>query len=173
MKAVVIYKSQTGFTKRYAQWIAEALGADCLELPMAKKKDFGSYDAVIFGGCACVGRIRGIRWFKGMIDKWDGKKLIAFCVGASPIDSPEIELALKQNFTEMELKKVNVFYCPGGLDYEKMPKLSYFMMKMFVKSLQAKKDKTETEQNMIRFLSKSYDITDKKYVEPILECIRK
>ena len=31
MKTVVIYNSQTGFTKRYAQWIAEAAGADCLE----------------------------------------------------------------------------------------------------------------------------------------------
>lgn len=32
MKTVVIYNSQTGFTKRYAAWIAEAAGADCLEL---------------------------------------------------------------------------------------------------------------------------------------------
>ena len=32
MKTVVIYNSQTGFTRRYAQWIAEAAGAGCLEL---------------------------------------------------------------------------------------------------------------------------------------------
>ena len=32
MKTVVIYTSQTGFTKRYAEWIAEAAGADCMEL---------------------------------------------------------------------------------------------------------------------------------------------
>ena len=29
MKTIVIYNSQTGFTKRYAEWIAEAAGADC------------------------------------------------------------------------------------------------------------------------------------------------
>ena len=28
MKTVVIYNSQTGFTKRYAEWIADALDAD-------------------------------------------------------------------------------------------------------------------------------------------------
>ncbi len=28
MKTIVIYKSATGFTKKYAQWIAEALSAD-------------------------------------------------------------------------------------------------------------------------------------------------
>ena len=39
MKTIVIYTSQTGFTKRYAEWIAEAMGADCFELSVAKKKD--------------------------------------------------------------------------------------------------------------------------------------
>ena len=38
MKTIVIYTSQTGFTKRYAEWIAEAMGADCFELSVAKRK---------------------------------------------------------------------------------------------------------------------------------------
>lgn len=38
MKTIVIYTSQTGFTKRYAEWIAEATGADCFELSVAKRK---------------------------------------------------------------------------------------------------------------------------------------
>ena len=52
MKTIVIYNSQTGFTKRYAQWIAEAAGADCLALPDAKKKDLTAYEAIIYGGWA-------------------------------------------------------------------------------------------------------------------------
>ena len=50
MKTIVIYNSQTGFTKRYAEWIAEATGADCVELSAAKKKDLAAYEAIIFGG---------------------------------------------------------------------------------------------------------------------------
>ena len=50
MKTIVIYNSQTGFTKRYAQWIAEAAGADCLALSDAKKKDLTAYEAIIYGG---------------------------------------------------------------------------------------------------------------------------
>ena len=172
MKTIVIYYSQTGFTKRYAQWIAEAAGADCLELGAAKKKDFTAYEAIIFGGWACGGRISKINWFKGNLDKWGHKKLIAFCVGASPVDSPKIELALKGNFHESELERVSVFYCPGGLNYEKMPAASKLMMKMFIKMLRAKKDKTEAEEEMIRMISGSYDISDKKYIAPILECLR-
>ena len=47
MKTIVIYTSQTGFTKRYAEWIAEATGADCFELSAAKKKDLTTYDCIL------------------------------------------------------------------------------------------------------------------------------
>lgn len=172
MRIVVIYNSQTGFTKRYAEWIAEATGADCLELSAAKKKDLTAYKAIIFGGWACAGSISKINWFKGNIDKWADKKLIAFCVGGSPIDNPEIEVALKQIFNEPEQKRVHTFYCPGGFNYEKMSAPSRLMMKIFIKTLEAKKDKTESEQEMIKMISSSYDISDKKYIEPILQCLK-
>ena len=173
MKTVVIYNSQTGFTKRYAQWIAAATEADCLELSEAKKKSMAAYEAIIFGGWACAGGISKLSWFKSNIDKWADKKLIAFCVGGSPIDNPEIEPTLKWNFKESEFKNVNVFYCPGGFNYEKMSVSSKLMMKIFIKTLKAKKNKTEEEEEMIKIISSSYDISDKKYIEPILECLKK
>lgn len=173
MKTIVIYNSQTGFTKRYAQWIAETTGADCLELSAAKKKNLAAYETIIFGGWACAGSIRKLSWFKNKINEWKNKKLIVFCVGANPIDSPEIEPFLKQNFTTSEFEKVSVFYCPGGLNYEKMSVSSKFMMKMFVRMLKAKKGQTKEELEMIHMISTSYDISDKKYIEPILKCLEK
>ena len=38
MKTIVIYNSKTGFTKRYAEWISEALSCECVELKEASKK---------------------------------------------------------------------------------------------------------------------------------------
>ena len=38
MKTLVIYTSQTGFTKRYAAWISEELNADIYDLKDVKKK---------------------------------------------------------------------------------------------------------------------------------------
>lgn len=173
MKTIVIYNSQTGFTKRYAEWIADAAGADCLTLSAAKKKNLTAYETIIFGSWACAGSISKISWFKENIDKWEDKQLIAFCVGGSPIDNPEIDLALKQTFNESQQKKVRIFYCPGGFNYEKMSVSSKLMMKMFVKTLSAKKDKTPEEQTMIKMISSSYDISDKKYIEPILQYLKK
>lgn len=171
MKAVVIFHSQTGFTRRYAEWIAEAAGADLMEISIAKKRDLSAYGTVIFGGWACAGSISKLNWFKDRMDQWQDKKLIVFCVGASPIDSPEVEPSLRRNFTEEQFKKVHAFYCPGGLRYEKMSPSSRLMMKMFLKTLQLKKDKSTADQEMIRMISSSYDISDRKYIEPILQCL--
>ncbi len=171
MKTIIIYNSQTGFTKRYAEWIAEKSGADCYELNEAKKKNMDNYDAVIYGGWACAGGISKLNWFKGNINKWEGKKLIVFCVGGSPLENPDIEPALKKNFSADEMTKVKVFYCPGGFNYDKMPTASKLMMKVFIKTLRAKKNKTEEDEVMIKMLSSSYDISDIKYIEPILECL--
>lgn len=172
MKTIVIYHSQTGFTKRYAQWIAEAADADCLELSEAKKKHMDTYEAIIFGGWACAGSISKLGWFKSNMKQWAGKKLMVFCVGANPADSPEIGKFFEQNFQGPEWKNVSVFYFPGGLNYEKMPASSKLMMKLFVKTLKAKKGKTEAEKEMIQIISSSYDISDKKYITPVLECLQ-
>lgn len=75
---IVIYNTQTGFTKKYAEWLSEALECECVE-----------------------------------------------CSGAEK-------------------------------------------MKLFVSALKAKKDKTEKEQMMADMISKSYDISDRKYIEPIV-----
>lgn len=172
MKTIVVYNSQTGFTERYAKWIAEAAQADCLPLSEAKKRDLAPYKAIIFGSWACAGGISKLNWFKSNMDKWAGRKLVVFCVGASPMDSPDIAPALRQSFTESEFAKVKAFYCPGGLNYEKMSAPSRLMMKMFRKALQAKKDKTEDQREMLRIISASYDISDRKYIQPILECLK-
>lgn len=172
MKTIVIYSSQTGFTKRYAQWIAKAADADCFSLSDAKKKDLSAYGAIIYGGWACAGSIHNIRWFKNHTARWTGqKKLIAFCVGASPADSPDIAAALEQNFNDPDLENMHLFYCPGGLSYNQMSASSRLMMKLFIKTLKAKKAPTPQEQEMIRMLSSSYDISDKKYIKPILQCL--
>jgi len=96
---------------------------------------------------------------------------IAICVGGSPIENPEIEPTLRKNFDEETYKKIGVFYCPGGFDYDKMSGKSKLMMMMFIKMLKSKKNKTEEEETMIKMISGSYDISDKKYIEPIIEYI--
>ena len=39
MRTLIIYTSQTGFTKKYAEWMAERMDGDLLELKEAQKKE--------------------------------------------------------------------------------------------------------------------------------------
>ena len=170
MKSVVIYSSQTGFTKKYAEWISQASGTECVEFKKAKKLKLAEYDAVVFGGWFMAGGIKNLAWFKKQIPALAsaGKKLIVYGVGGSPAESPEIAEGLKRNFTDQEWNSIKAFYCPGGFNYDKMSGMSKFMMKMFTTMLANKKDATESERNMAQMITHSYDISDKKYIEPIL-----
>ena len=49
MKSIVIYNSKTGFTKKYAEWISEAAGCECVELKKAGKVKLAEYDSSVFG----------------------------------------------------------------------------------------------------------------------------
>ncbi len=170
MKTIVIYTSQTGFTKRYAEWISEASGAECVDFKQAKKIKLSDYDAIIFGGWFMAGGIKNLAWFKNQLPSLSaaGKKIIVYGVGGSPAESPDIPFAMERNFSGEEWKGVKSFYCPGGLNYDKMNFLSRFAMKMLAKSLTSKKDATEKDKDMAQMISHSYDISDKKYIEPIL-----
>lgn len=172
MKTIVIYNSQTGFTQQYAQWIAEKTQAECVELKDAKKIDLSEFDNIVFGGWAMAGSITKIKWFHKKSQGLQGKKLVAFCVGASPIENPDIDEFLRKTSAQEEFKNIKLFYCPGGLNYEKMSGASRTMMKMFVKMLNSNKNKTEKDLMQIEMLSKSYDISDKEYIEPIVDYIR-
>lgn len=168
---IVIYNSQTGFTKKYAQWISEALECESVALSEVSKRNFEQYDTIIFGSWACAGGISKLKWFKNNLKKWNDKKLAVYCVGGSPIENPEIEVAMQKWFTEEEHQKVKTFYCPGGFNYERMSGTSKLMMKMFVSALKAKKNQTEAEKLQAEMMSQSYDISDKKYIEPIVDFI--
>ena len=45
------------------------------------------------------------------------------------------------------------------------------MMKFFQKMVEGKKDKTEADREMLKMIAHSYDISDKKYIEPIVKLL--
>ena len=175
MNTIVVYISQTGFTKRYAEWIAEELQAEIVELKEAKRKPadfFTSFDAIIYGGWAMGGRIVEAKWFFDKAVAWKEKKLAVFCVGASPAANPDVDRVLHDMLTDEQRTYIKVFYCQGGLNYDKMKLSSKMMMKAFVSMLKKKKDATQMEKDMAAMISESYDISDKCYVEPIVAYVK-
>ncbi|MBR3635095.1 MAG: flavodoxin [Lachnospiraceae bacterium] len=174
MKTLIIYTSQTGFTKKYAEWLAGKTGGDLLELKDAQKKNdafFNEYQAIVYGGWAMAGKVVKINWFLDKASSWKNKRLAVFCVGGSPNDNPDTETFLKNMLTDEQKNYIRAFYCQGGFNYEKMNTASRIAIKMFVSALKKKKDQTDDEKTMIRMISDSYDISDIRFTEPIVRYI--
>ena len=175
MKTLIIYTSQTGFTKKYAEWLAQKTGGDMLELKEAQKKDdafFTGYEAIVYGGWVMAASVVKVKWFLNKAASWKDKKLAVFCVGGSPNDNPDIEGMLKNMMTDEQREYIKAFYCQGGFNYERMNAPSRLAMKMFVSALKKKKDPTEEEKIMTQMVATSYDISDEKYLEPIVDYLK-
>ena len=169
MKTLVIYTSQTGFTKRYAQWLADEMKADIYDLKDAKKKEasfYDAYDAIVYAGWIMAGKVVKTNWFLGKANGWRGKRLAIMAVGGSPNDNPDVEVTLKNLIPDYQSQFIKAFYCQGGFDYDKMNGPSKLAMKMFASAL--KKNKDEKSRQVAEYISKSYDISDVKFIEPIV-----
>ena len=172
MKTAVIYISQTGFTKKYAEWIAEKSGADLFTFKDAKKKKdafFAEYDAIIYAGWCMAGKVVKQEWFLLKTVALKGKKLAIVAVGASPNESPEVDAAMANLITEEQKQYIKVFYCQGGIDYSKMKLSSKMALKMFSTILKNSKDPKQREQGA--FIDHSYDVSDIKFIDPVLAFI--
>lgn len=164
MKTLIIYYSKTGFTKRYAEWIAEDLNAELVPFEKRNSITLNNYDTIIYGGGFHAGVINGIDWFKEQIPTLDGKKLIVFATGASPINSEEVHKALEQNFNDLEWEKIKVFYFQSGLNYEKMGLMDKFMMSIYKFILKRKAADSVT----YKMVQKSFDMSSRKDIEPLV-----
>ena len=94
------------------------------------------------------------------------KRLAVFCVGGSPNESPDVEKFLKNVLNDEQRKYIGAFYCQGGFNYSKMKGPYKFALKMFASALRKQKD--EKSQQAAELISKSCDISDEKFVEPIV-----
>ena len=47
------------------------------------------------------------------------------------------------------------------------------VMKIFARMVAKKKDKTEAEAQMAKMIGQSYDISDRRYIEPVVRFIRR
>ena len=175
MKTLVIYTSQTGFTKRYADWISEELDADIYELKDVKKKTndfFETYEAIIYAGWCMAGMVVKAKWFFEKSACWNNKKLSIVAVGASPNDNPEVDEFLNNLLTDEQRPFIKAFYCQGGINYDKMNFTSRTAMKMFANSLKNNKNSSEDEKKKGEMISKSYDISDKRFIDQVVDYIR-
>lgn len=170
MKTLIIYKSKTGFTKWYAEFIAKDVDGNLMNFKEVTTEIMSGYDVVVYGGGLYAGIINGYKKAKKMFEKSSAKKLILFATGGTPNESTkEIDEIWKNNLSAEELQSIPHFYMQGGICYEKMSFSNRIIMKMMSKVLGKKKNKDSAEEEFAQRIKSSYDITAREYAEPLIK----
>lgn len=168
-KIIVIYKSKTGFTEKYAHWIADDLQCDIVSLEKSIITGMAQYDIVIFGGGIHAGKIKGIKLFKNNISFIKDKKIIVFATGATAPIPEEIERFEKDNIPQG--MDITFFYFQSGINYERMQGSDRLLMGVLKTVLKVKKNKSDTEQGTLDAIQNSYDYSNHSQIEPLCNYI--
>ncbi len=175
MKTVVIYKSKTGFAKKYAVWLAEELSADLFEASKVNIDLLSGYDTVIYGGSLHAVGIIGLKLITNNLERLKDKKLVVFATGASPSSEAVIEEIITSNFSPDQRDKIKCFYLRGGFNYDKLPigdKLLMTLLKWKIRNKKKqKKALSRDEKGMLAAYSKPVDFTKKEQINEIVEYV--
>lgn len=156
----IIYESDSGFTKRYAEIFAEKTGLECHSLYMARIK-VKKHSDVIYFGRVMQGEIDG---FKKARKKYN---ILAVCpVGLKMATNAVIEeIAQKNNITD-NLPKL--FYLPGGFDPEQNKGLEKTLINLMVDDLESRgEDIDAVDARFLRDLKGGADYVDEQNLAPL------
>ncbi len=172
-KVLVIYKSKYGSTKAYARWIADEVQGNLVEASKVKAEDLKKYDTIVFGGFLHAVGISGVKIITENFEELEDKKIIVFAVGCSPEKEDAINNVIASNFKDNIRGKINFYYLRGAFNFEKLG----FVDKMMMNALKIKLKKIKPEEldedskGLLECYDNPVDWTDKKYIEPIIQCI--
>lgn len=169
-KGIILYQSKYGATKKYAQWLQEETGFDCMETKSAKLQQLCAYDTIILGGGVYASGIAGLSFLKKNIANLTDKRILVFCVGASPYDESAIAQIRKLHFKD-GLSEVPLVYCRGAWNEDAMTFKDRTLCKMLQKAVGKKDPATYEiwEKALMCAVGQKCDWTDKKYLEPIID----
>ena len=176
MNEAVVYCSQTGFTEKYARWLAEEL--DCVATPfrMRSDVDLDTTDLLVFCSWFHAASIKGARWLKKAMESHPNLPVIVLATGATPrpgagwSTEDGINEAFARTFPKSEYPDLPCFYCHGGYDFDKLGAADKLAMRMFYKMHGKSEDPKERE--MLAIMRKGFDGTRREYLAPLLEYVR-
>ncbi|MDE6840100.1 MAG: flavodoxin domain-containing protein [Oscillospiraceae bacterium] len=169
---IILYNSRTGFTQQYAELLAAEL--NCPVLPWKDAPaDLSGYGAVVFGSRLHAGIFDGWKKARKLLARRGANKVVLFATGAMPNEAEDqIQKTWAQNLTPEERKSIPHFYLQAGLLLEKLGLGDRAMLKAAAWAMGRKQAKTPEDEAFRDAISRSYDISDPKYLQPLADCLR-
>ena len=169
MKIKLVYKSKSGFTERYAEWIAQETGCELIPIHAANTSAVKGCDVLIYGSRMHAGRLDGLPRARKLFEKSGAKRFVVFATGGMPCSAADtVEEMWRNNLTGEELATLPHFYMQAGICYEKLGPVDKVMMKMAASMMEKQAEKNPMEAHIVKAVQGSYDISDKQYIAPLV-----
>lgn len=163
----IVYTSNTGFTKEYAQMLGEKTGLPVYDIKSAKKEIKKGSD-IIYLGWLIAGSVKGC---KKICRQYNVKAVCAVGLGETGRMTEEAKKANKIP------EAAEAFTLQGGYAPEKLKGLYKSMMGMAVNmiagQINAKEEKTESDERMLTVLSEGGSYVCEENLAMILEWYNK
>lgn len=175
MNSIVIYKTKYGATKKYAEWIAEELDCEVKNVKDVKIDELTKYDNIIYGGGLYAEVIDGVVFITRNLDKLEGKKIVIFSTGITPLKYREYydKLVIEKNFKPEMLDKIKVFNFMGKMIIDELSLVHKSALKTLKQIMLAKKEPTEMEKLLIELCDANGDFTDRESIKDLIEYVNK
>lgn len=177
-RVLIIYFSVYGTTKQYAEWIAEELNGDIINIKEMNTDNLINYDTIILGSGLYAGQIKGIQILIDNYKMIQEKKIVIFTCGLADYSKTENKEAIHKRF-EHEipadiLQKIKIFYLRGGINYKRLRLKHKIMMGLLKKMTQKKALEEITDENklFLETYGKEVDFMNKENIKEVIEYCR-
>jgi len=172
-KALVMYFSKYGSTKKYAEWIVAELNGDIYDIKNVKYDILENYETIILGTAIYAGKIEGMNIIINNYEKIKDKKIVIYTCGLFDYSKIENINAIKTKIVNILPDKIaeNIkIYClRGGINYKQLNpahKILMWMMKTMIMKTEKLK---EENKDFLETYGKIIDFTNKDNINVILE----
>ena len=172
MRTIIVYGSQYGTAKRYAEALAGRTDSEVRSYE--ESMDLDAYDNIVLIGALYAGGVLGLKKTLSGIHDLKNKKIIIATVGLADTNDREntetIRNSLKKQLSENIFIHARIFHLRGGIDYSRLNLKHRTMMALLygkTKGLPEKK-KTAEVKAMIDTYGKRVDFVDFNSLDPII-----
>ena len=173
MKTLILYGSEYGTTKRYADELSRLTGLPAVSYE--KAGDLAGYGQIVYLGGLYAGGVKGLK--KTMKKFPAGARLILATVGLADVQDKQnvenIRRSIRRQLPAEVLQNAALFHLRGGIDYGKLNFTHKTMMTLLynhAKKLPPEQQNAETRA-MIETFGKQVDFVDLAALRPIAAAI--
>ena len=163
---IIVYKSNTGYTRQYAEMLSEATGLSAF--PLGKIPGYHRGEDAIYMGWLMAGSVSGLNRAKKICN--------VICVVATGMTAESVE---QESFVHGKSKlapSVPLFYLQSGYDAKKLKGIYKFMMKIKTPEILGRYEgKTESEKKedaTYRMVTDGYSVVSRERLQRVVDWIK-